>query len=77
MTCPKCSSENVTVTTEQVSSKTKKNGAGCLWGIGRLCLIICTGGLWLLIGKHKGKEKTKIKNKTVCLCQSCAYKWYV
>lgn len=76
MVCPKCKSENVTVTTEQVSAKTKGRGMGCLWSIGRLMLIICTCGLWLLVGKRKGTGKTKIKNKTVCLCQNCAHKWY-
>lgn len=75
MICPNCGSENVTVTNEQVSAKTKGNGMGCLWTIGRWCLILCTCGLWLLVGKRKGTGKTTFKNKTVCICQNCAYKW--
>ncbi len=77
MICPKCNSENVIVTTEQVSSKTKGKGNGCLWGIGRALLIVCTCGLWLLVGKHKGTGKTKIKNQTVAICQNCGHKWVV
>ena len=75
MVCPKCGSENVTVTTEQVSAKTKKNGVGILWPICRLMLICFTGGLWLLVGKRTGKSTTKIKSQTVCICQQCANKW--
>lgn len=77
MTCPKCKSENVQVTTEQVSAKTKGKAMGCLWQIGRWCLIICTCGLWLLVGKRSGTGKTKIKNQTVAICQDCGYKWKV
>ncbi len=75
MVCPKCGSENVTVTTEQVSSKTKKKGTGLLYKLGRWTMIIFTGGVWLLLGRRKGSERTKVKNKTICICQSCAHKW--
>ena len=77
MNCPKCNSNRIQVTVEQTSSKTKKNNMGCLWSIGRGLLIICTCGLWLIIGKRKGTDRTKFKNKTVAICQDCAYKWYV
>ena len=77
MTCPKCSSNNVQVTIEQVSAKTKKRGNGCLWGIARAFLILCTGGLWLLIGARVGSEKTKFKSNTVAICQNCGHKWVV
>lgn len=77
MVCPKCNCENVLITTEQVSSKTKGKGMGCLWGIGRWFLIICTCGLWLLVGKRRKTEKTKIKNNTVCICQNCGHKWTI
>lgn len=77
MTCPKCGSENVTVTTEQISSKTRTKHTGCLWGIARLCLIICTCGLWILVGKRKETGKTKIQNQTVAICQNCGHKWKV
>ena len=77
MKCPKCGSEEVTVTTEQVSGKTRTIHTGCLWELGRLCLIICTCGLWLLIGKRKETGNTKFKNQTVAICQKCGHKWNV
>ena len=77
MKCPKCQCENVNVTIEQVSAKTKEKKMGCLWRIGRAFLIIMTCGLWLLVGRRKGTGKTKFKNKTVAICQNCGYKWYV
>lgn len=81
MVCPKCGSENVTVTSEQVSSKSKSKGRsmGCLWKIGRWMLIICTCGLWLLIGRRKETHKTKttVQNQTVAICQNCGHKWTV
>ena len=77
MICPKCGSQNVNVQIEQISAKTKTRKMGCLWRIGRLLLIICTAGLWLLIGKRKGTEKTKFKNKTVVVCQDCGYHWNI
>ena len=77
MVCPKCASENVQVTLEQVSAKTKKRGSGCLWGIGRGMLILCTCGLWLLVGRRRGTDKTKIKSNTVAICQNCGHKWTV
>ena len=77
MVCPKCSSENVQVTIEQLSAKTKKKGNGCLWSIGRGILIFFTLGLWRLIGKRSGSEKTKFKSNTVAICQNCGNKWNV
>lgn len=77
MVCPKCGGSNVSVTSEQVSGKTGSKGAGCLWKIGRTLLIICTCGLWLLVGKKKGTSKTKFKNQTVAICQDCGNKWTV
>ena len=77
MVCPKCNSENVLVQQEQVSAKSNNNGSGCLWSIGRWCLVFCTCGLWLLVGKHKGKSKTKFKHRTICICQGCGNKWYI
>lgn len=77
MFCPKCGSENVAITSEQVNAKTSKKGNGCLWGLGRLLLIVCTFGLWLLIGRHKGTGRTKFENQTVAICQKCGNKWTV
>lgn len=77
MVCPKCKSENVSIATEQVSGKTKSNNMGCLWALCRWTLIICTCGLWLLVGKRKGTGRTSFKNQTVALCQNCGHKWKV
>ena len=77
MVCPRCMSENVQVTIEQVSAKTKNRGNGCLWGIARAMLVTCTLGLWLLIGARRGTSKTKFKSKTVAICQNCGNKWTV
>lgn len=77
MKCPKCGSENVNVTTEQTNSRTRTKRTGCLWGIGRAMLIMCTCGLWLLVGRRKETGKTAFVNKTVAICQSCGNKWYI
>jgi hypothetical protein len=73
MTCPNCGSTNVTVTMVQDSGRTRKRG--CLWGIGRAFLIICTCGLWLLIGKSK--SKTNFQHHKEAICQSCGNSWRV
>jgi hypothetical protein len=77
MVCPKCNSENVNVSIEQVSGKTKARGTGCLWDLGRWTLIICTCGLWLLVGKRTGSGKMTFKSNTVAVCQNCGHKWKV
>lgn len=77
MVCPKCGCQNVVVTSEQVSAKTKGRKMGCLWSLGRLCLIVCTCGLWLLVGKRKTTGKTTYQNRTVAICQECGNKWQV
>ena len=77
MVCPKCNSQNVNVTVVQTNAKTRNRGRGCLWSIGRLTLIICTCGLWLLVGKSKGKGKTKFANETQAVCQNCGYRWSI
>ena len=71
--CAKCGSENVIVTREQVSAKTKTNHVGPLQRLGRAILVICTCGLWLLVPRRKTNSKTKVKNVTVCVCQFCGY----
>jgi len=77
MICPKCGSDKVTVQIVQTSSKTKSKGNGCLWSLGRWTLIICTLGLWLLVGKRKGAHKTTIQNEKQCLCQNCGNSWKI
>lgn len=79
--CPQCGSHNVQIQMIQTKATTKTTGhkRGLLWKIGRLTLIICTCGLWLLVGRSKGKDKskTKFKNEKVCICQSCGNSWEI
>lgn len=69
MVCPKCGSDNIQV----VQGDSRVKNAGCLWAIGRFCLIVCTVGLWLIIGKRKGK----IKSETLAVCLNCGRKWKI
>jgi hypothetical protein len=79
MVCPKCNSENVMVTMEQVSSKTKKHGNGLgghVNNAARGVTAMCTLGLSNLVWKKStGNEKTKVKNQKICLCQNCGNSW--
>ena len=77
MKCIKCGSENVLIQTEQCNAKTKTRKTGCLWSIGRACLIVCTLGLWLIIGKRKATSNTHFVNCTVAVCQNCGNKWEI
>lgn len=73
MVCPKCNSENVNV--QVVTDKIKTNHTGILHSLGRLTLILCTCGLWLLVPKRK--ENSKVKNSNIAVCQSCGHSWKV
>lgn len=74
MVCKKCGSNNMNVVSEQVGSKTKKKKMGFIYGMVRAMLILCTCGLWLVMGKKSGTEKTSFNHKTVAICQSCGNK---
>lgn len=73
MKCPKCGSENVNV--QVVNSKIKTNHTGIIHACGRLLLIVCTVGLWLLVPSRK--ENSKIKSKSVAVCQNCGNQWNI
>lgn len=75
MTCSKCGSQNVNVQMVQTGGKTRMRKRGILWTLGRWCLILCTCGLWLLVGRSKGKANTKFQNKSMAVCQSCGHNW--
>ena len=77
MNCPRCGSDKITFATLQDSAHTKESGRGCLWGMVRVMLIIFTFGLWLLVGKSKGKHKTTYTTKTVATCQNCGNSWQI
>ena len=70
MKCPKCGSEDVSVTTNTMMVSQSRS---FIWN---LLLIICTGGLWLiwmLIRKRKEKKVTE----TWATCQDCGKRWKV
>lgn len=70
MKCKKCGSENIQVVSE---TKGKIHGGSLGQSIGRLFLIMCTLGLWLLVPKGRGK----IKSKTKAVCIGCGHQWYI
>lgn len=73
LTCPRCKSNNISVQIAQTRATHARRGI--LWGLGRFLLIICTCGLWLLVGKSKGRSR--IKNESFAVCQNCGEKWKV
>ena len=73
--CPKCGSSNVNFQIVQTGAVTSTKNKGCLYGIGRLLLIVCTCGLWLLFGKKKSKSRTTFSHEKVAVCQNCGYQW--
>lgn len=81
MVCPNYGSENVTISMEQVSSKTKKhgNGIGCHTNnAARGLMAVSTLGMSNLVWKKsKGGEKTVVKNQKICLCQNCGNSWEI
>ena len=73
MRCPNCNGTNVSVQIVTDSARTRNRG--CLWGLIRLCLIVCTFGLWLIIGKSK--SKTNMQNHKEAICQDCGHSWRI
>lgn len=88
--CPKCRGTDITFSIESVATKTNgksevrdKSVVSKLGNkAGRAAMIGMTGGLWALTPKRSGKkeikkEKTKILNKKIAICQKCGYIWNV
>ncbi len=73
MNCPKCGSDKVNV--QMVDTKVKTNNVGIFGRLIRLTLILCTCGLWLLVPKRK--SNSKIKNRSVAVCQNCGHHWNI
>lgn len=71
MVCPKCGSNDVTV--QFLTNSARTRGRGCLWGLMRAILIVCTCGLWLMIGRSK--SKTNVQNSKMAVCQKCGHSW--
>ena len=77
MVCTKCKSENVNVTSEQVGGSTSIKKMSIIGWLGYWTLALCTAFLLCLFWRPWGSSKTKIKNQTVAICQSCGNKWKV
>lgn len=81
MICPNCGSPNVTISMQEVGSKTKKHGNGIgghVNNFARGMTAICTLGVSNLVWKKsKGGEKTVTKMAKVCLCQNCGNSWII
>jgi transcription elongation factor Elf1 len=77
MTCTHCGSTNINVTIENVGSKTKIRKRSALGSLIRLILIICTFGLWALVGRRTGTARTKSINRKIALCQQCGASWEI
>ena len=75
ITCPNCGSNNINIQIIQGGMQTSTKGNGCLWSLGRTCLILCTCGLWLLVGKHAATSKTNVTTRKVHICQNCGHTW--
>lgn len=77
MLCSNCGSDKVNVSLVQSGAISNTKKKGCLFAIGRLILIICTLGLWMIFGKKAAKTKTRIINTSMAVCQSCGNSWSV
>jgi len=75
MKCPKCKSTNVNVQVIQTAGKGKTKRMGCLWGSGRLFLIVCTLGLWLVFGRKKSTTNIKFESQKIGVCQNCGHQF--
>lgn len=69
MVCSECGSDNTKV--EMVNDKLKHRGAGFIRKLMRLCLVICTCGIWLLV--PKGLGSSRIKQKKYIICNNCGH----
>ena len=70
LACPKCKSNNVTVST---STYTKSKRRSFLWN---LFMIIITAGIWLIWMLIR-KRKEKVIHEKTCICQNCGYSWNI
>ena len=80
MICPKCDSNNVnTSVINEVTLKNQHHGiiwwlfVGWWW-VPIKWLVFTVPALILALFGHK-KQKAVNKQKTVCVCQSCGYRW--
>lgn len=82
MVCPKCKSENVnTQVINEVEIKNKHHGIFWWlligwWWIPIKWLVFTIPALIIKIFGGK-KQKAVNKQKTVCVCQNCGYRWEI
>ena len=82
MVCPKCKSENVnTQVINEVEIKNKHHGFFWWiligwWWIPIKWLVFTIPALIIKIFGGK-KQKVVNKQKTVCVCQNCGYRWEI
>jgi len=69
MTCPKCGSNDIAISTYQES-----RGAGCLTVIFYILLAITILGLLIVIPLML---RNKNKTVTACICKNCGHKWRI
>ena len=80
MICPKCNSNNVSANVvNEVTLKNQHHGIVwwiCVgwWWVFIKWIVFTVPALILAIFGHK-KQKAVNKQKTVCVCQSCGYRW--
>lgn len=76
MICPKCGSNNVNI---QIINEIKIKKKGCLWGIItffiKLILFLFNLLLWLISLLIPKKQKVKVKQTKICVCQNCGHSW--
>lgn len=82
MKCPKCGSENVNVQVVSETHLKQKHHSIIYWIlIGwwlSLFLWVCLTLPKLIYNIFRPKKyKTKIINKSICVCQDCGYHWEV
>lgn len=68
MNCPKCKSNNVTLS---VNNVVKSQSRSLIWN---LIMLFLTGGLWI-IWMLVRKRKEKVVMIKTCLCQNCGFSW--
>ena len=80
MNCPKCNSNNVNLNVvNEVTLKNKHHGI-LWWLLGGWILsmikwlVLTIPALIFAVFGHK-KQKAVNKQKTVCVCQDCGYRW--
>lgn len=71
MICPKCGSTNIQAVSN-TQGKIKKRG--CLMTLVHIALIVCTGGLWLIVPLLLSGSKGKIKTNIEFVCLNCGAK---